>query len=42
MNQVKIQTYSLDLFLSTKYLEVIIQSLKPKIFNEEVEALFFK
>ena len=33
-------TYILDLALSNKYLEVIIQCLEPKIFNEKVDVLF--
>ena len=33
-------TYSLDLALSKKYLEVIKQCLEPKIFNEKVDYLF--
>ena len=32
--------YSLGLALSNKYLEIIMQSLEPKIFNEKVENLF--
>ena len=33
-------TFSPDLILSNKYLEVIIQSLEPKIFKDKVEFLF--
>ena len=33
-------TYSRDLALSNKYLEVIIQSLEPRIFTEIVGVLF--
>ena len=40
MKKLKIPTYSLDFALSNKYLEMIIQSLEPKIFNEKVEILF--
>ena len=32
----------MDLFLSNKYLEVIIQSINPKILNSKVEVLFNK
>ena len=32
----------MELFLSIKYLKVIIQCLEPKIFNEKVEVLFYK
>ena len=32
-------TYSLDLALSNKYLEVIIQCQEPKVSNEKVESL---
>ena len=35
-------TYSLDLILSSKYLQVIIEYLEPKIFKEQVEVLFYK
>ena len=35
----KIFIYSLYFFLSNKYLEVIIQSLEPRIFNEKFEVL---
>ena len=35
-------TYSLDLALSNKYLEAIIQCLELKLFNEKVEVLFYK
>ena len=31
---------SLDLALSNKYLEMVIQCLEPKILNEKVEVLF--
>ena len=41
MRQIKILPYSLDLVLSNKYLEVIIQSLEPKILNEKAEVLFY-
>ena len=40
MKQKKVITYSLDLALSNKYLDVIIPWLEPKIFNENVEVLF--
>ena len=42
MKQTNIFTYILDLALSNTYLEIIIQSLEPKIFNEKMEELFFK
>ena len=38
--QLMIQTYNLKLALSNEYLEVLIQCLKTKIFNREVEVLF--
>ena len=37
-----IQTYSLVIALSNKYLKVIIQSLEAKIFTNKVEGLFYK
>ena len=40
MMQIKVLTYSLDLALSNKYLEVIMLHLKPKIFNEKLDVLF--
>ena len=40
MRLIKIFTYSPDLALSNKYLEMIIRSLEAKIFNEKVEVLF--
>ena len=40
MNQLRILTYSMDLALLNKYLEVVIQCLEPKIFDEKVEFLF--
>ena len=42
MNQKKVLTYCLKFALSNKYLEVIIQSLEPKIFTQKVEASFYK
>ena len=35
MMQIKIFSYSQDLVISNNYLEVIIQYLNPKIFNEK-------
>ena len=35
-------TYSLDSVLSDKYLELIIEFLEPKIFNEKFDVLFYK
>ena len=35
-------TYSLDLALSNKYLEVIILSLELTIFNKKIEDLLYK
>ena len=32
--------YSMDLALSNKYLEVVIQRLETKIFNEKLAVLF--
>ena len=40
MRQTKIFSYSPDLALSNKYLEVILECQEPKIFNEKVEVLF--
>ena len=40
MKQIKMPLKSLDLVLSKKYLEMIIQCLEPKILNEKVEVLF--
>ena len=40
MRRMKILTYSLA--LSNEYLEVIIESLEPKIFNEKFEVLFYE
>ena len=34
--------YSLELALSNKYLEMIMQCLEPKIFNEKVEVLLYQ
>ena len=34
--------YSPDLALLNKYLEVIIKTLKPKIFNEKDAVLFYE
>ena len=42
MNQKKIHSYSLDVVLSNKYLEVIIRCLELKLFNEKVEVLVYK
>ena len=42
MKQIKILTYILHFALSNKYLNMIIQCLEPKIFNEKVEVLFCK
>ena len=36
IKHIKVKTYNVDLAQSNKYLEVIIQSLKPKIFDEKV------
>ena len=41
MKQKTILSYSLDLILSNKYLEVVIQCLEPKILNKKVDILFF-
>ena len=38
----KILTYSLDLALSKEYLEVIIESLEPMVFNEKVKILSYE
>ena len=40
MKQMKVLTYRLDLALSNKYFDFIIQCLEPKIFNEKVVVLF--
>ena len=40
MRQKSIESYSLDLALPNKYLQVTIQRLEPKILNEKVEGLF--
>ena len=40
IRQINIFTYSMDLALSIIYLELIIQSLEPKILNEKDEVLF--
>ena len=40
MKQIKILTYILDIFLSNKYLKIIINLQEPKIFNEKVDVLF--
>ena len=42
MKQINMLTFSLDFALSNTYLEVIIQSLEPRIFNKKVECLFCK
>ena len=42
MKQIKILSCILDLALSNNYLKVIINCLKPKIFNEKAEVLFNK
>ena len=34
--------YGLELALSNKYLEMIIQCLEPKILNEKVGVLLYK
>ena len=34
--------YSLELALSNKYLEMIMQCLEPKIFNEKDEVLLYQ
>ena len=39
---IKVLTNSVNIVLSNKYLEAIIQSLESKIFNEKVEGLFYK
>ena len=41
INQMNSITYSLDLTLSNKYLERIIQSLEPKVFNKKLEVLLY-
>ena len=38
--RIEINTYRLDLTLSNKYLEIIIQCLQPKKFDEKAEFLF--
>ena len=40
MKQIKILTYILDNSLSNKYLNIIIQCLKPMISNEKGDVLF--
>ena len=42
MRQIKILINSLDLALSNKYLEVVIQCSEPKILNEKVMVVFYK
>ena len=42
MHQINSIGYIPDLALSNKYLEVIIQCLEPKIFNEKFEVLLYK
>ena len=42
MRKIKIFTYNSASALSNKYLEVIIQYLELKLFNEKVEFLFYK
>ena len=36
----KLLTYTMDVIVSNKYLEVIIQCPEPKIFKEKIEFLF--
>ena len=40
MMQIKILTYSWDFALSNMYLEVILQCLEAKLFDDKVEVLF--
>ena len=40
IKHIKVQSYNVDLTQSNKYLEVIIQSLKPKIYYEKVVFVF--
>ena len=42
MKQKRLFSYCLNCALSNKYLEVIIQCLELKIFNEKVEVLFYE
>ena len=42
MRQIKIFTYSLDLALSNKYLEITIECLVLKILNKQVKVLLYK
>ena len=42
MKQIRILTYSLDFVLSNKYIQVTMQCLEPKIFNEKIEVLLDK
>ena len=41
LRPINILTHSQDLALSNKYLEVFMQSLEPKIFDEKVDVLFY-
>ena len=40
MKQIKMLTYSMDLALFNKYLQVIIRYLASKIYSEKFEVLF--
>ena len=40
IKHIKVLTYSIGFLLTYKYLEVIIQFFKPKIFDEKVDVLF--
>ena len=42
MRRINKLNLSMDLVLSNKYLEVIIQSLNPKILNVKADILFYK
>ena len=42
MKQINVIIYSLDLALSNEYLEVIIETLEPIVFDEKVKVLFSK
>ena len=42
MKYITLLAYGLDLALSNKYFEMVIKSLKPKLFDEKVEVLFYK
>ena len=39
MKYIKVLAYSVNLTLSNEYLKVIIRSLEPKIFIDQVEVL---